>query len=104
MSPECVEGAAYGAAADVWSLGITMIELAEGKPPHWNVTPTLRVLLLIPSVCRQRLRTWPFAARLLRSSVRVPVCAGAAATAELEYAQSAPAGSPASTAPPTKQN
>lgn len=37
----------YDARADMWSLGITLIELAEGNPPHYNVHP-MRAIFMIP--------------------------------------------------------
>lgn len=37
----------YDARADMWSLGITLIELAEGNPPHHNVHP-MRAIFMIP--------------------------------------------------------
>ena len=37
----------YDVRCDVWSLGITAIELAEGKPPHADVDPR-RALFKIP--------------------------------------------------------
>jgi serine/threonine protein kinase len=46
MSPEIVEGAPYDSKADIWSLGITAIEMADGLPPHFKDHP-LRAMMLI---------------------------------------------------------
>lgn len=46
MSPELIRGLPYDAKVDVWSLGITLIEMCEGEPPLMD-KPPLRALLLI---------------------------------------------------------
>ena len=39
----------YDARADVWSLGITAIEMAQMRPPHHDMRPVLKVLFAIAS-------------------------------------------------------
>eukprot|EP01090_Pellita_catalonica_P002032 TRINITY_DN11715_c0_g2_i2.p1 TRINITY_DN11715_c0_g2~~TRINITY_DN11715_c0_g2_i2.p1 ORF type:complete len:614 (-),score=83.72 TRINITY_DN11715_c0_g2_i2:1179-2882(-) len=48
MAPEVIMKKPYDGKADVWSLGITLIEMAEGLPPYHDMNP-MRAMMMVPN-------------------------------------------------------
>ena len=56
MSPEVINACGgYGTPTDIWSLGITAIEMAQVHAPYSDINPPIRALFLITSMPAARL-------------------------------------------------
>ncbi|KAI6045032.1 kinase-like protein [Pisolithus marmoratus] len=57
MAPELIEGKRYGVKADIWSFGVTCVELTQGRPPRARESPHSVLLQIVqgkpPSVDRE---------------------------------------------------
>eukprot|EP01114_Cavostelium_apophysatum_P005723 TRINITY_DN16895_c0_g1_i1.p1 TRINITY_DN16895_c0_g1~~TRINITY_DN16895_c0_g1_i1.p1 ORF type:complete len:283 (-),score=67.66 TRINITY_DN16895_c0_g1_i1:108-956(-) len=82
MAPEMLSGEGHTYKADIWSLGITVIELAEGLPPHWDLEPEVAYKEIVdgPSPTLNNPSAWSskmrhFLASCLLKDPRVRPCA-----------------------------
>lgn len=47
MAPELISGQNYDTKVDVWSLGVVILELADGEPPLLKENPMKALQLII---------------------------------------------------------
>lgn len=56
MAPEVIEQSTYDLSADIWSVGITLLELAHGHAPFAKLPP-FKVVMMTLEVRLPKLRT-----------------------------------------------
>jgi len=54
-APELISADSYDNKVDLWACGIVALEMAESRPPHWDMQP-LEVILHIPKSPAPRLK------------------------------------------------
>ena len=47
MSPECIEGKKYGWKSDIWSFGVTVLEMLNKEPPYRELNPHAAMLKIV---------------------------------------------------------